>query len=141
MRLFFTGLAICLSFMMKEPQSEKIAIIAHAGLAVDSVDADFITKAYTLTFQRWEDGSKITVFNYKDDTDIKTRFYAYIDQKPAALRKVWLRYQLTGEGRPPRAVKNEKAMLDKVAETEGAIGYVALERVTEDVKIITIVEP
>lgn len=140
MRPLLIGFAILLGFFSEEPPAD-IAVIAHPDVAVDSVDVNFLSNVYTLTFQRWDDGSKITVFNYKAESPLKTAFYEFIDQKAASLRKTWLRYQLTGEGRPPKAVKSSQAMLKQVSDTEGSIGYVPYDQVTESVKIIAIIEP
>ena len=139
MRVLLLGLFLWAG-LLHEPEN-RIAIIAHPETVVDSVDALTLRNIYILTFQRWDDGTKIAPFNYKADNELKDRLYRFIEKSPSDLRKIWLRYQLTGEGRPPKALKSEKAMLRQIGETEGAIGYVSVDMVDESVKIIAIIEP
>ena len=51
------------------------------------------------------------LFDLKDETVTKMKFYAVIGQSPFALRKEWLRAKLTGSGNPPTAVMTEEEVV------------------------------
>jgi hypothetical protein len=47
---------------------------------------------------------------------------------------------LSGEGDPPEPIDSEEEMLKKVAATPGAIGFVSQSKVSEDVKVLIVIE-
>ena len=47
---------------------------------------------------------------------------------------------LSGEGDPPRQVKSAAELVERVSATEGAIGYVDRDAVTEEVMTLLIIE-
>lgn len=114
----------------------QIALIANKSVPVDSVDASMLSDIYLLVQKKWPDGSRIVLFNLKPNVEIKDRFYNFIGKKSFELRKIWMRLQLTGEAKPPEALKSQDEVLQKVASTEGSIGYVTLDKVTDQVKLI-----
>jgi ABC-type phosphate transport system substrate-binding protein len=95
-----------------------------------------LAEIYTLSTQKWSDGSKIAVYDLKAGNPVKEKFYKFINKNPGELRKEWLRLQLTGEGKAPTAIKSEDEMLQHVSSTAGAIGYVSAAKVSDVVKVI-----
>ncbi|MCH6560005.1 hypothetical protein IH799_06575 [candidate division KSB1 bacterium] len=52
------------------------------------------------------------------------------------MKSIWLKKMLSGEGDPPLSMRSEDELLEKVASTPGAIGYVNQVKVSEEVKIL-----
>lgn len=52
--------------------------------------------------------------------------------------KFWKKLVFTGKGVPPATAADEAAMLDYVAKTPGALGYVSAGAVTDKVKVLEI---
>ncbi len=116
--------------------SAQVAVIANKSVSITALEAAKIAEIYALSTQKWSDGSKIVVFDLKTDDAVKEKFYKFINKNPADLRKEWLRLQLTGEGKAPAAVKTDDELLQQVASTAGAIGYVSTAKVTDAVKVV-----
>tara|TARA_R110002049_G_scaffold269759_1_gene446679 strand:- start:3995 stop:4282 length:288 start_codon:yes stop_codon:yes gene_type:complete len=73
----------------------------------------------------WPDGSAVQVFVLEDKNNIHIAFCKEIlGMFPYQLRRVWDRQVFSGTGTAPTTVKTEEEMRARVAETQGAIGYI-----------------
>ena len=93
---------------------------------------------YTLNIQRWNDGTRITVFDIKGGSKVKDTFYRFLEIKPEAMKRVWISKQFSGKALPPQSAESERDIVDNVAQTPGAIAYVSAAAVKgrDDVKVI-----
>ncbi|WP_432470573.1 hypothetical protein [Amphritea sp. HPY] len=82
---------------------------------------------------RWQDGTPIRVFVYPDRDPAHFQF---VKQRlkifPYQLRNTWDRALYTGSGESPRQVNSAAEMIQRIAQTPGAIGYIADEEITMD---------
>lgn len=135
-----TGLSVTTvaaqSTAQRNGNAGRIAIIAHPSVPATAVDRKKILDYYTLETNKWADGSLVILFEQKQRTASKEKFYDFLEKKPRELKKVWMRVVLSGEGRTPRALGSEEEMVEEVASTPGAMGYVAAELVTDDVVVL-----
>ncbi len=120
--------------------AQSVAVIAHKSSSAQTLEADKILDIYTLNTRNWADGSKITVFEVKGDSPIKSRFYASLNTAFTEMQKLWLKKQFSGKGLPPIAVNSEQELLEKVANTPGAIAYVNAESVNKNVKVLATIK-
>lgn len=120
--------------------NSQVAVIGNKSISEKSLSVETVREIYTLNKQQWANGSKITVFNLRQKDDTKKRLYKILGRNSSELRKLWIRYQLTGEGEAPLAASTEQEMLDKVTATQGAIGYLSMEKVTPAVNVLFIIE-
>jgi ABC-type phosphate transport system substrate-binding protein len=114
----------------------QITIIANKSVDESSVDNNMLRDIYTLSKNRWADGTKIKCFDYSDKTDTQAEFYMILNKQPVQLKKEWLRKKLTGKGNPPKLLSSEEEMINMVAKTEGAIGYIISSNVNSSVKVL-----
>jgi len=114
----------------------QVAVIAHKGVTISSSNAAAVTDIYSLSTKEWKDGTTIVVFDIKAEGPTRTKFYNYIGKSPSELKKTWMRVQLSGEGKAPTGVGSDEEMIQKVASTPGAIGYVTASKVSGDVKVL-----
>ncbi len=56
------------------------------------------------------------------------------------MKSIWLRNMLSGEGDPPEALKSEEEMLQKIAATPGAIGFLSHTKVDNNVKTLIVIK-
>ena len=89
----------------------------------------------------WKDGSAVTVFDLKPKLEFKDNFYKVLGKSSSRMKSIWMINMLSGEGDPPESLKTEEEMLKKVAETEGAIGFVRKSIVNGSVKVLTVIKP
>jgi ABC-type phosphate transport system substrate-binding protein len=85
-------------------------------------------------------GSKIIVY-YNKEQSICQKLCDYIGVDIVSLRKRWMQLQLSGEGRAPETIDSDLEMIQKVASTAGAIGYVNASSVKgRDLKVVATIE-
>ena len=119
--------------------SAGVAVIAHAGLGVDSVDQTTLADIYSLD-QLVLGDKDLVVFDLNADDATRDAFYAAIGKDHQSMKKLWLRAKLTGSGEPPTAVTTLDEMGQQVAATPGAIGYVDASRIPDGVKVLATFE-
>lgn len=118
----------------------QVAVIVNKSVSVSSVNANKLSDLYSLSVKTWDNGTKVVVFDRKSDDDTKTSFYSFIGKSSSAMKKVWMRVQLSGEGTAPDLLGSDDDVLKKVASTPGAIGYVSADKVTADVKVVATIK-
>jgi ABC-type phosphate transport system substrate-binding protein len=102
---------------------------------------------FSMRKTHWADGSKISVYilsydDNKTNLNIHTQFVTNILKLlPYQLKKAWDRNIFSGTGESPFIVINSQQMLNTIANTLGAIGYIPHSLATaipQQVKIITV---
>jgi hypothetical protein len=121
------------------PAQAQVVVIAHKAVSVPTLDAPTLNNMYSL-FKKDIGGTKLVLFDLKTDAPSKEKFYTFIGKPPAEMKKIWLRSQLTGGGSPPTNVTTEEEMVDKVASTPGAVGYVSQDKVNDKVKVLATIK-
>jgi len=85
----------------------------------------------------WPDGSALHVFVLEDNDPTHTSFCKHIlGMFPYQLRRVWDRQVFSGTGIAPITVKTEQEMIQRVAQTKGAIGYIQPENINSSIKTL-----
>ena len=120
--------------------SAHITIISHKSVPVDSITKSELLDFYTGDIQSWNNGEPVIVFDLKPRGDVKTLFYDYLGKKSSRMKSVWLKKKLSGEWDPPESLETEDDVVKKVASTPGAIGFVNQAKVTDDVKVLLIIQ-
>lgn len=117
-----------------------VAVIAHKDVRADTVARSQLFDFYAGDLKFWADGTPIIVLDLKPKTKVKKTFYKYLGKSSARMKSIWLKRMLSGEGDPPQAFKSEEELLQKVIGTPGAVGFVAAEKVNEQVKVLVVIE-
>lgn len=118
----------------------QVAVIVNKSVPVSSLNSAKVEDIYSLTTKTWDNGTKIVVFDQKADNNVKSSFYSFVGKSAAEMKKVWMRVQLSGEGKAPEALSSDDEVIKKVASTPGAIGYVSADKVTGDVKVVATIK-
>lgn len=91
-----------------------------------------LRQIYLMRQKYWSNGSPIVVYALPSDSTIHQEFSKNIlNMFPYQLDRVWNKLTYSGLGKGPIIVENQKALLDALRATPGAIGYVS-QFVTED---------
>jgi ABC-type phosphate transport system substrate-binding protein len=112
----------------------QIAVIVNKSVTEGSLPSGKVATIYALELTKWANGTKIVVIDQSGDA--KEGFYAGIGNDPLALRKAWLKKQLTGEAKAPETLHSDSEVIARVAAVPGAIGYINASSVTADVKVV-----
>jgi len=127
-------LLLCACLLGALPAQAQVKVIANKSVAESSLNGARVASIYSLEMTKWPDGTRIVVIDQSGDA--KDDFYSAIGKDPLALRKSWLKKQLTGEAKAPETVGSDAEVVRKVAATPGAVGYVRATSVTSEVKVL-----
>jgi len=134
------GLIILSSFLPLLPATAQVAVIANKEVPADTIDKIQVLDFYTRDIKKWDSKTPVVVFDLKPDNDVKDTFYKFLGKSTSRMKSIWLKKLLSGEGDPPEELKSQDEMVQKVATTPGAIGFVEHSRVNKDVKTLLLIK-
>jgi len=120
-------------------------IHAHAQVVIanDSTKAVEVSKSdlrdlFTGASSSLKDGSHVTVVILKPGLVNDEFLSLYVNKSDAAFRAGWRSLLFSGQALMPKVMESEAAMVDYVAHTPGAIGYIAKATPHDGVKTLTV---
>jgi len=127
-------------FSWAEASFSQVAVIAHKSVPVDTIKKSELLDFYTADIKKWINGDRVIVNDLKPKGEVKRIFYKFLGKTPSRMKSIWLRNMLSGEGDPPEALKSEEDMLQKIAATPGAIGFLSHTKVDNNVKTLIVIK-
>jgi ABC-type phosphate transport system substrate-binding protein len=132
-------LAILAIAVTAPASSGDVAVIAHPSVPVRQISRGELLDLYSGDVKEWGNGAPIVVLDLKPKSGIKDAFYGYLGKSSSRMKSIWMKNLLSGEGQPPEAQASETEILEKVASTPGAIGYIDRSLVTDAVVELVII--
>ena len=110
-------------------------------MPVDNISKEDLLDFYTGDIREWTDKSPVIVFDLKPKGETKKTFYNFLGKSTSRMKSIWMKNMLSGEGDPPEALDTETALLKKVDETPGAIGFCRQDIISEgmSIKILAVI--
>jgi len=138
-RFFLLAAALLFIVISSDVYAEPISVIANSSVTFEQLKLKDLRSIYTMKKRLWAEGEPVSVFVYSGDNSIHKAFCRELLKVfPRQLESVWYRLVYSGTGASPIRVNSEAEMLERVANTPGAIGYLQSESLNEKTKIITI---
>ena len=120
-------------------EDAAVGVIAHPSVATDQLTLKELRAIFTMKQRVWPSGEVLTVFVLPNDAAVHKRFSKKVlGVFPRQLESVWHRLVYSGTGSAPIQVSSEAEMVELVAGTAGAIGYISTETEHEKNKNISI---
>jgi ABC-type phosphate transport system substrate-binding protein len=134
--LVFLFLSLCLGTRFIFPD---VLIVTNNETRLTSLKKKEIRDIFTGKKKRWDNNGKITLAVLKKPLVHKQFLRQFVHKTPSQFRNYWRERVFTGEGKIPRSFKTEKGLIDFVANTKGAIGYISFPQ-NKRVKVVKIIE-
>jgi ABC-type phosphate transport system substrate-binding protein len=137
MVLIFTGLLFLHSYVfVPVSRAGDVFIIANKEVPDDSLTRNDIKGIFLGEKVLWNNQQKITfvILKTKAHEDFLEK---YIGNTPAQYRNYWKKMVFTGKSKSPRAFDTAEEIIEYVANTGGAVGYIPSEAYHDKVKIIS----
>ncbi|MCE8021009.1 hypothetical protein HOP51_12945 [Halomonas sp. MCCC 1A11036] len=116
----------------------QVVLIAHPTVANTSLTRDTTRAIFAMRQRSWPDGQAVRVFVLPNDHPVHARFAKErLSVYPHQLQLAWDRMVFSGTGQAPSQVNTQSEMLERVATTPGALGYLEREYLDERVQVIT----
>ena len=116
-----------------------VAVIAHSKVNADSISKSQLLDYYSGDIREWNNNLSLVVFDLPKQ-EIRNIFLEFIGKSSSRMKSIWLKKMLSGEGDPPKILKNEKDMLETIAKTPGSIGFISSKLVNKTVKVLVLIE-
>lgn len=105
-------------------QLEHIAVIVPETYAGETLSQADLARIYQRRQRFWGNGAKIVPFNLSADHPVRQQFSLYLfNRTPEDMQEFWDTQYFHGVS-PPYVLASEEAVIQFVASTPGAIGYV-----------------
>lgn len=139
-RLFLVlCMLLCLPGVSADPLTPQVQVIAHPSVQVDALSQAQLRSIYLMRQVVWPDGVAIRVFTLTPRSAANLQFCRdQLQLFPYQLERVWQKLTYSGTGTPPTELQDQQAMLQAIAATPGAIGYIGKQDETQGVKVIPI---
>lgn len=118
----------------------QVAVIAHPSVPIEKISKSDLFDIYIGETRFWDNDKTITVFDLRQNSDTTKSFYNYLGKSPSRMKSIWMVNLLSGEGDPPESVETEENMLESIANTPGAIGFISQGKVDNLVKVLQVIE-
>lgn len=116
--------------------AEEVAIVNSAS-PVASLSADQMKELFLGKKASWEDGGKVTVVIAKAGPS-QDALMNLLGKSSSQFQTSWKKLVFTGKAAMPEQVDSDDAVIDLVAKTPGAIGFVDKAKVKDGVKALTV---
>ena len=152
MKIWQIGIYIQIAVFLLPPATVAETVSATVGIANSQVVA--ITSAtydpgdvsrntlraiFLMRYAKWDDGMPVKVYVFSDTDPNHEMFTKEILRfLPRQLRQAWDRQVFSGLGQYPEQVFSVQDMLNKVKTTPGSVGYITMQEVTKDVRILQV---
>lgn len=134
-RLFLAGL-LALLFTPPVHGGDEIAVIAHKSVSVTSIASSDLRPIFQTTKTSWAGLQVMPVNLPSEDATRKGFDAAVLGLDPDRVARYWIDRKIRGGNAPPKTIPNAAMVLKVVASKAEAIGYVPVDSVAGDVKVI-----
>ncbi len=115
----------------------EFSIIAHKGITVDSVTGAEAKKIWLGKKKSMSGGGVVKLSDLPVGNATRREFYSTIvKKKEKQLKAYWAKITFTGKGYPPQVFDSEAEVVEWVANTPGAMGYVSGAAVNDSVNVL-----
>jgi ABC-type phosphate transport system substrate-binding protein len=120
--------------------AQDVVLIANNGVQISEIKTSDIRAIFTGEKTRFSDGAHAVPVILKGGPVHEVFLKRHLGEGPDEFRAQWRKVVFTGQGAMPRAFDSETSMIEYVATTPGAVGYVSRVSPHDRVKSISIVK-
>jgi ABC-type phosphate transport system substrate-binding protein len=136
--LFFLFALAAFASLVSQGAHAQVAVIANPSVKATAVSKGELGDVFTGAASSLSDGSHVVPVLLKGGAANDAFLSEFVGKSDAAFRTAWRSLVFTGQGSMPKTVDSEAAMVEYVAATPGAIGYVGKDVAHDKVKTLTV---
>jgi ABC-type phosphate transport system substrate-binding protein len=136
--LLFLFALVASASLLSQRAYTQVAVIANPSVKATAVSKGELSDVFTGVSSSLSDGSHVVPVLLKGGPTHEAFLSEFVGKSDAAFRTAWRSLIFTGQGSMPKTVDSEAAMVDYVAATPGAIGYVGKDTAHDKVKTLAI---
>jgi hypothetical protein len=120
--------------------AQDVVLIANKGMQISEIKNADLHAIFMGEKTRFADGSHAVPVTLKGGAVHEVFLKKYLGESPGDFRAQWRKAVFTGQGAMPRAFDSESALIEYVAATPGALGYVSRISPQDKVKCLAAVK-
>jgi ABC-type phosphate transport system substrate-binding protein len=118
---------------------ESLAVVVNKANPIDKLTRSELIDLFMGKYVAFPDDSKAMPVELKGEHEIKVNFYQNLVGMPLSrVNAYWSRLRFTGRKRVAVFQSNEAELVDYIIANERAIGYVPQSLITDDLKVVYI---
>jgi len=121
-------------------RAQNVVLVANEGVRITEISNADLRAIFMGTKTRFSDGSHAVPVTLKGGPAHEVFLRNYVGEAPEEFRSQWRKVVFTGQGAMPKAFDSESALIDYVAATPGAVGYVSRISPKNRVKLLAAVK-
>jgi ABC-type phosphate transport system substrate-binding protein len=135
---FALFLFVAFASLLTQLAHAQVIVIANPSIRASTVSKAELSDVFTGSTSSLRDGSRVSPVLLKGGADQVAFLNEFIGKSDAAFRAGWRSLVFSGQGAMPKTIESEAALVDYIAATPGAIGYIGKSTVHDRVKILAV---
>lgn len=131
-------LLLAMSFVLHGLSGAQVIVIANSKMKAASISKGELRDVFTGAATNLKDGTAVAPVLLKQGVTHDRFLATYLDKNDGSLRMAWRNLVFSGQANMPKSVESESAMVEYVAHTNGAIGYISRATPHDGVKVLTV---
>lgn len=133
----------CVTLLLVAPifsihAQSQVIVIANPGVKASEISKSDLRDVFTGASNTLPGGSSVTPILLKSGAVHEAFLQAYIGKNDTAYRAGWRSLVFSGQASMPKSLDSDAAILEFVAHTPGAIGYISKASPHEGVKVLVV---
>ena len=125
--------------LFAQAASADVVVIVSAKSSVVSLSADQVAKIFLGKSTNFPNREPAYPIDQPQGSAVRDEFYNKVVHKDASqLAAYWAKIIFTGEGRPPKLVVGDKAVVKIIADNPDAIGYIDSSALNRSVRAVLV---
>jgi ABC-type phosphate transport system substrate-binding protein len=120
--------------------AQDVVLVANKKVQISEIRAADVRAIFTGAKTRFADGSHAVPVTLKGGAVHEVFLKNHVGESPDEFRAQWRKAVFTGQGAMPKAFDSESALIEYVATTPGALGYVSRIPPLDKVKCLAAVK-
>jgi hypothetical protein len=120
--------------------AQDVVLVANKNVQISEIRAADVRAIFTGAKTRFADGSHAVPVTLKGGAVHEVLLKNHVGESPDEFRAQWRKAVFTGQGAMPKAFDSESALIEYVAATPGALGYVSRIPPQDKVKCLAAVK-
>jgi len=131
-------LGIAITLLGTLLRAQDVMIVVNRGSSVSQITEAQLRDIFTGARSQFDDGARAIPVLLKGGPTHEVFLHRHMRETPDEFRARWRKAVFTGQGSMPKEFASEAAVLDYIAVTPGAIGYVSRVKDPEAVKALSV---
>lgn len=120
--------------------AQDVVLVVNKSVQISAIRAADLRAIFTGEKTRFADGSHAVPVTLKGGPAHEVFLRNHLGESPDEFRAQWRKAVFTGQGAMPKTFDSESALLEYVAVTPGAVGYVSRISSQDGVKLLALVK-